>query len=109
MAEGDEALGQTPVQSEDVESAQQPSLVNGVEAKDVEVERSGEDGVSEGLQEDDRDDKKVSCRSEAVAMRTADPRLVACCPQRLVLSIFLLTGSCSRWLVREVEYRIEDI
>ncbi|XP_062517878.1 RNA-binding motif, single-stranded-interacting protein 1-like [Corticium candelabrum] len=60
MAEGDEALGQTPVQSEDVESAQQPSLVNGVEAKDVEVERSGEDGVSEGLQEDDRDDKKVA-------------------------------------------------
>lgn len=57
MAEGDEALGQTPLQNEDVESAQQPSLLNGIETKELEVER-GEDDAGEA-QDSDRDDKKV--------------------------------------------------
>ena len=60
MTEGDEALGQTPLQNEDVEAAQQPNLLNGVDSKELEVERGDDDGA-EG-HDDDRDDKKVRRR-----------------------------------------------
>jgi hypothetical protein len=76
MTEGDEALGQTPLQNEDVEAAQQPNLLNGVDSKELEGERGDEDGV-EG-HDDDRDDKKVRRRSRGVVIRTADPRLALC-------------------------------
>jgi hypothetical protein len=67
MTEGDEALGQTPLQNEDVEAAQQPNLLNGVDSKELEGERGDEDGV-EG-HDDDRDDKKVAGSRYRAAQR----------------------------------------